>query len=774
MIRVFINGNLCTDSPIGVDDLTEDLTLSDDVYGYVYQIQGSLKFIGSDYDTIKALYDSDYCQDIPIEIQYSEDGYLWETKINGLIKLAASEFDLIRRHVTIPVTDNNYLSKINNNKNIKFEIGSEKDLTEFPILSKNGVDVTSKYVFHDNVQMFSPLWKRYFEDEGNFTDASNEEIDQRPVGRKGIFIYDALNLIIALMSDDEVGFASDYFTYDLTTPNNYLGEAFSVLISGRQLREGTSLPFISFSELYEDLHRLFNVWFAIEIDANGKPIIRIEPEEYFRGANSNAYFNDVETMIEKISLDKIYSKIVLGCSVDEASFPIEDVPFILHTQEEYGLSGTCNTDNTLDLRLRTLIINSNTICKSLPPLSGFNTGESLINKYSTEDTTAGVLSRYQLLNDTAADFEVVGIEPKYILHETLYDKWTYINAINSNSQVLVNDVVFVVDDPSTGIAKNYQIFKPSSDDGYDESVFLIQGDRNSSDATTFYALGTLITLPDIFYYNVDFANYKVIERHLGGISQDLIGQISDGNDEFNAGVIAADASFTTLPDPMYRAVVFDDDSTGPTYFDTNGNYENSTGFYIVPQGGYYNAGCDVNIRNASALGSTLIYQVELAQLSATNEIKRSVSEFQTITFLANYTFSLTGLFACDEGDKICVVVKRAVDTLNMSVSWLDSGILIRRPAAVPAPPVTSVFYVDALFNGGGVVPASTPNDVRIVDITSECSLSRDDFDGLISNPFKYYHVNYGENYKTGYIKSAQRGILSGKTVVNIFKKRNGV
>ena len=776
MIRVFLNGVQCTDSPIGIEQLTEDLTLNSDLYGYVYQIQGSITFIGTDYDSIKALYDSDYCQDVSIEIQYSEDGNIFNKIIDGNLKLASSEFDLIKRLVTIPVTDNNYLSKINNNKSIRFELGSEQDLTLFPILSKNWVDVTSKYVFHDNVQMFSPLWKRYFEDEGYFTDALNDQIDQRPIGRRGIFIYDALNLIIALMSDDEVGFASDYFTYDLTTPNNYLGEAFTVMFSGRQLREGTSVPYISFNDLYSDLYKLFNVWFTIEFDATGKPIMRIEPEEYFRSTNSNAYFNDVETMVEKITVDNIYSNIVLGCSKKEDTFPIEDVAFVLHTQEEYALSGTCNADNTLDLRLETLVINSNSICKVLPPLSGFNTGGSVIKKFSTEDTTAGVFGRYQLLNDTSADFEVKRILPRYILHETLYDKWTYINAINSNSQVLVNDEVFVVDDPSTGIYKNYEIFEPANFDSYDEDVFLVQCDRNTSDATTLYALYDLITIADVWYYNTDLANYKVIERHLGGIAQSIINQ-NDGNDEFNAGVVATFASFTDLPDQMYKAVIFDDDSTGPTFYDTNGNYNNTTGFYVVPQGGYYHSECFLNIRNLSPLSTSLTYQVGITQLSSSLEVKRTIEEFQTITFLANYTFNISGLFACDQGDRLAVVVKRGFnpDLLSLQyVSWLDSGIFIRDPAAVPAPPLTSSFTVDFLFNGGGSVPASDPSEVRIVNVNTDLYLSRDEFDGLILNPFKYYHVNYGENYKTGYIRSAQRSILSGRTAIELFKRRDGI
>jgi hypothetical protein len=785
MIRVFLNNTLCSDDFIGLDSLSEELKLSEDLHGYLYQITGSLTFIGDNYDTIRALYDSNYCQDVDIEIQLSQDfGNTWYTITKGIVKLTGVKWDLVSRQVECPITDNSFLSGINNNKSIKFLLGNPK-FNGDPVLSKNGVDVTYKEVFHDNVQLFSPLRSRYFEDEAYFL-LEGAYKDLRPSGRKGMFIYDALNLIVAMMTDDGVDVVSDFFSYDLVTPLDYNEEAFGVLFCGNQMRQGTGVPYISFEDLFEDLHRIFNVYFALEVSATGKPVLRVESESYFRQANSNVYFDSVQTLDESISLSKIYSKIELGCSKEDKTFPIEDVPLILHGQEEYGLTGVCNVDNTLELRLQTLIINTNSIALALPPLSGFNSGGSIIKRYSTEVTTAGTGGQNQILNDSNAEFEVHGIGDKYLIKNTVTGEWSYITLVGGNATLAIWDILLEVDNPSTGIPKNYQIFEPNNFESYDEDIFLIQVDRTTATSTDLYAFSTTITLPDVWYYNALYANYKVIERHLGGLSQDIINQISDGNDEFNAGVIASfvgEAQLTVLNDSMYRAIPFDDDSTGPTYFDTNGNYNNTNGFYIVPQNGYYHAQCEVNVRNETSVdgGISLVFQVELSHLSASGDILETIADFSTITYLGNATFTLDKLFSCDEGDVICVVVKQPYNTgisgtypLSF-IPWNVSGVLIRQPTYPSAPPVTSTFGVDALFNGGGVLTPSDPAEVRLLEVNAELSVERDVFDTLLQNPYKYYHVNYGiTNYMTGFISNITRGILNGKTSLSLFKKKNGV
>jgi hypothetical protein len=781
MIRIFLNNILCTDAPKNVDSLNEDLALNDQSNGYVYQITGSILFIGSDYDYLRGLYDGGYCTDVDIDIQYSVDGGFWESKSKGIIKLVSLKWDLVKKQVEAPITDNSFLSKINNNKSIKFKLGND---FHGEVLSKNGVDCSSKFIINEGVQLFSPMTGRYFYQESTYVktnppwaDGEGDTVNLIPQPRKGMLIYDALNLSIALMTDNEVDFASTFFSYSYTAPETYNNEAWGIVMSGKQIRMGSTFPEISFGDLFNDLHKLFNVYFSLETNSAGKPTIRIENEAYFRQANSNTYFNDVTTMVESINMDMIYAKIILGCSKKEITFPIGEVSLVEHNQEEFPLTGICNTDNALDLRLTTLVINTNSISKVLPPISGFNYGNLIFQKYTNEECDPGTGGFHQKVVDSDADFQIKLVGDGYLVNNPLTDRWSYVEGVLTNADILLYDVLLEVD--NTGLTKPYSMYAPSNDDSYDDDVFLIQVDRDIAASNEIFAKITNITLPGLYLYNELYANYVTITNRLGGIAQSIVDSLSDGNDEFNS-LLTTNTIFddTTLNVRMfetsqdaYRRLLFDDDSTGPTYFDTNGNFNDATGQYTVPQAGYYSANCSIKISNSTA--DDFIQQVELVRISSNGGNGDSATELTTIVNTTTHTFTLSKVFYCEIGDTIEVWIKQRFGLagiyLNQYIPWSVSS------ASYGAVGNFCTFGVDAVYNGGGLVPASTPNEVRLNNFEADLHITRDEMDSIIANPFKYYHTNYGiGSYITGYIGKVSRNILSGISTMQIFKRKNGV
>lgn len=786
MIRVFLNGVQCTDSPIGVDQLTEELRLNQDLHGYIYQIQGNIKFIGSDYETLRALYDADYCQDIDLEIQLSEDfGASYRTISKGIIKLAGIKWNQIKREADCPITDNSFLSKINNNSDIEFQIGR----TGGNLLSKNGVDVQYKFVAHDNVQLFSPFRGRYFIAEANFNKSTppfaasdgDDLVDVRPFGRNGIFIYDALNCLIAMMTDDDVDFESDFFTYDLASPSTYREIAFAVIMSGLQVRNGTGYPTISFKDFFDDLHKLCNVYFGLEVSSAGKPVMRIEREDYFRSINSDVYFDSVKGLSEYIDLTKVYSKVLLGCSRSGGeNFPVGEIPLAQHVQEEYAFSGNCNVNNEFDLRLGRLIINTNSISKALPPLSGYNANTAK-RKYTNEQTQAGSPNNQQL-EDSSGGFQESLIGSGFPIKNVLTGEYSYISSVINNNEIYVYDEIFIVD--NTGLIKNYEIFTPNDDTSLDEEVFLIQCDRSISSAGTAYAFKTEIDPPaDIYYYNDVYTNWRVLERHLGNICQSVVNNLSDGNDQFLAELtvdqVLTNTTYFKVVDDFYRRIRFNDDTTLPN-FDTNGNYDASLGLYTAIQDGYYHAYCSVEfINNSGGSGPSFDFtqQVELVQISASGDVLASESAAVTILDGTSYTFVLDRTFYMSQGDTLGVYIKRP---FGLSGLWLNQYIPFSNfgvgGIAYGVRGIGDTFFgIDFLYNGGGLVPTNECEEGRILVGESDLSVSRDVFDSVLTNPFNYYHTNNGiVNYFSGYIDTITRGLLNGQTTLKQFRKRNGV
>jgi hypothetical protein len=501
MIRILLNGTQSQEGIIGVEELIEDLELRTDLHGYIYQISGSITFIGLDYDYLRGLFDAGYCSDVDIDIQLSEDfGSSWESKAKALIKLAGVKWDRVARQADCPIVDNSYQSKINNNRLIEFQLGDHSGI----VLSKNGIDVSSKVVFHNDVYLFSPFRGRYFFGEALYNKSDppfpasegDDLVNLQPQARSGMFIWDALNLLVAMMTDNEVDFVSDYFSYDISDLTLARDEAVVMIMSGGHLRSGSTYPKLNFEQTFNDLHKLNNIWFAMEVGPGGKPRIRVENEDYFRQGNSGVFFDSVKSFVDSINLEKVYSKVVVGCSVpSNGNFPVGSIPLVNHIQEEFALSGTCNTSNELNLRLEKLIINTNSISEALPSIVGFSNGGSIKRKFTIGNTTAGP---NQQVTDTNGEFKESLVQQKFLIRNTNTGEWSYITGVPDGNNILVWDEIFDVD--SSGAAKDYEIYKPSDDTQFKDEVFLIQISKTLGPFDVLIAQQNEINPPSDLYY----------------------------------------------------------------------------------------------------------------------------------------------------------------------------------------------------------------------------------------------------------------------------------
>jgi hypothetical protein len=327
--------------PEGLQDLTHRVYYSDTLSGYLEEFNGDLTFYGEDYTYLRRQFFVDGCAVIPIVL---EDGCGLRLTANIFMNDATWRPDICK--VTCQLVDDSFLSLIDNNKGIKAFINVPRSKNDLPITAVEQTDLV--FSAYDTV---------------NNTPT--------PANRKGVRVYDALRMLIEFMSDGLIGFESDFF--DTDDSQAFDRPRIPTLLTGRAIRSAASnsFPFISFEQLYKDLNRLYNLSFAVERTSTGV-IMRIEPKVYFRDSTPVYTIANVDEIQQSSDSTTFYSRVTFGTyKQDEFVFypggaSPPSLPFVGWSQEEYHLGGQCNSNAVLELKLETLITDTNVIMRCLP------------------------------------------------------------------------------------------------------------------------------------------------------------------------------------------------------------------------------------------------------------------------------------------------------------------------------------------------------------------------------------------------------------------------
>lgn len=336
--------------PDGLRELKHRVYFAKDINGYLEEWQGELTFYGQDYAYLRKQFIEGACSVIPVIIS---DGCVRSYKANLFLNTATWRPDICQ--VTVEVIDAGYLTLIANNKDIKAYLNVPR--------SKNDVDISA----YTNVQTDCEF-KEYETGVDSPTSAN----------REGIRLYDAFKFLIAFMSDGEMDFESDYFATEsdpaLPTINrNPTLFDFEEITSGG----GSAYPYISFEELITDAYKLYNFEFGVEFQNNGRPLFRIETPSYFQGASTSISMDDVSAISQFAEQESYYQKLIIGSSDVQTDHDYYDpIQLFSWDKEEYHLGGNCNSEAILDLRLQTLVSDTNLIQDALPSATGGTDSEA--------------------------------------------------------------------------------------------------------------------------------------------------------------------------------------------------------------------------------------------------------------------------------------------------------------------------------------------------------------------------------------------------------------
>lgn len=350
---VTLNSINVTGDAIGVDEIKERIYWDEDARGLLFDFEGEITFTGDTYRFLQQRFKTDYDNPVPLNIvAYNPHSGNYETVVNGLVFTSDCEFNLYEKTVSCQIVDRGFFAKIRNNINIGFSLGAPD--------SKLGEDI-SAFV--------------------NITDMAEIRFINLPLAptiipgfvRKTMTAYHALEYLVATMSDGQIGFVSNYLT-------PVVGQETPHIMSGRQLRGDTIDigPVLSWSELFGDLSKLYNLAFAVEEYNVGQWRIRVEPIEYFRQTQSIQLF-DVEFGVkESIETNLLYASAIAGSAETREDFDdptsvqagllvmtnwnwMPKTPFVFQWQEDYYFQYNSNVDSEWNLRCEALITHTNLI-----------------------------------------------------------------------------------------------------------------------------------------------------------------------------------------------------------------------------------------------------------------------------------------------------------------------------------------------------------------------------------------------------------------------------
>jgi hypothetical protein len=355
MFKFFIDNIEINETPKGWEDIATTLRIDKELKGLFTVMDATLSFYADGYDVIKTSFDDSHLNTLTFEIRQRADSgeEVYYPIFYGILFMRDVELTEGNEgnEAKCKITDNSFFAKIANNKGIKCKAYSSRSKNEEEIQAATRMRITY-FTPSTGVQM------ALTGGAGNCNEAAYT-------------VYELLEHMIAFMTDGTVDFYSD--TFDVT--NGEYGQF--LITSGYFIRKkqdtllGTDIseqefydtwPEMSFSDLYAELDKQFNIGFVMGFSGS-RPYIRIEKYDYLYPNVTIHNIENVDTIKRKVASEFLYSSVKLGSETTDKSsalsFP-EDIRMVGFKEESYFITGTSNIERELNLSNR-FIISSNII-----------------------------------------------------------------------------------------------------------------------------------------------------------------------------------------------------------------------------------------------------------------------------------------------------------------------------------------------------------------------------------------------------------------------------
>jgi hypothetical protein len=471
----FLMDGLDRGQPLNPEDFGFNIAEDDSIGSRVVSFNNDLIFDGTAYQYLfNKVIDRTFCQLIRVQVQYRCQNS-WERLVDGYIVITESVFELDKCQVKTKLYDESFSTKINNNKGIPFSLSA--------VITKNLEPIVPPA--RRLLKLFNPANPITYVDSG-----------------RGVSVYDAFAHLIGCMSDNLVDFASDFFTtfpYDTDT---------ICITNGRSIRTNQDIEIVvSFEDLYRDLRAKYNLGIGFFKQANNRPVIRIEPIEYFYQLNQSASLIDQPEIEFRFDTQKIYAAVQFGNNpVLEASdssstndppqsLTFIQTPFRGFRKERFGFTGECNTSNVLNVEASQIIFDTNAI-------------EDIVRFNSESNDTANIIIQVAYDGGVTPYFEAKQYDP-YGIGQSVF------NGGFTNDQVSAR---WINGYPNSLYSFLEEPFDPTST--LSEASAITTPNLNwkiiSTDFTSFQEwVGTYYNWNDIIISNVNFVGNQYVVQQAG-------------------------------------------------------------------------------------------------------------------------------------------------------------------------------------------------------------------------------------------------------------------